>query len=366
MNRSAQQAPYSLGRGPIRGVRGGPRCLSPSLGGRVRGPAGAANGSSPEAAYREQAPSPARVTGHRQTLRSHEVRRSAFVRAVDKKLAPPRSMRLVHVSAPSRINCRGNQVIPKLQPHRNADDKLDVAETLKTLGDELSFTQSKLRKAERTATLAERLDGHQSQVGKLKNETTVPEEHLHKLIDTINNERCDLLGELTRIGCADGRADNWPTSFFLPPAPVKTSKPEPARPPRGPASVEDWIDVANDRASDARSMIKEKRILGSVYMAGYAIECSLKALLRRRGDPFPTSGRDGHNLHALWKASGFQLSKINDTNGAKTYFIEKWCTDLRYDLELSDASLTALELVRGAGELVGYIHNQTKHTRGHR
>jgi len=283
----------------------------------------------------------------------------------DKKLALPRSMRLVHVSAPSRTNCRGNQVIPKLQPHRNADDKLNVAETLKTLGEELLFTQGKLRKAERTATLAERLDGHQSQVGKLKNETTVPEEQLHQLIDTINNERCDLLGELTRIGCADGRAANWPTSFF-PPAPVKTSTPEPTRPQKGPASVEDWLDVAADRASDADSMVKGQRILGSVYMAGYAIECSLKAFLRRRGDRFPTSGRDGHNLHALWKASEFRLSDMNDTNGAKTYFIKEWSTDLRYALELSETSLTASDLVRGAGELVGYIHNRTKHTRGHR
>jgi len=31
-------------------------------------------------------------------------------------------------------------------------------------------------------------------------------------------------------------------------------------------------------------------------MAGYAIECSLKAYLQREGKPFPTSGSEGHNL----------------------------------------------------------------------
>jgi hypothetical protein len=43
----------SPGNGPFRGVRGGPRCLSPCLDGRVRGPAGAAKWSSPGAACKK-------------------------------------------------------------------------------------------------------------------------------------------------------------------------------------------------------------------------------------------------------------------------------------------------------------------------
>ena len=46
-------------------------------------------------------------------------------------------------------------------------------------------------------------------------------------------------------------------------------------------------------------------------MAGYAIECSLKALLQKQGIPFPQSGREGHNLKGLWQSCRLSLSKIS-------------------------------------------------------
>lgn len=61
-----------------------------------------------------------------------------------------------------------------------------------------------------------------------------------------------------------------------------------------PTTVEDWIEIANNRAADAEAIRKvEETSVGSVYMAGYAIECSLKALLRSQNTPFPKSGREG-------------------------------------------------------------------------
>ena len=47
-----------------------------------------------------------------------------------------------------------------------------------------------------------------------------------------------------------------------------------------PTTSNEWIAVANERAADAEA-IKTTRndSVGPVYLAGYAIECGLKALV---------------------------------------------------------------------------------------
>jgi hypothetical protein len=44
-----------------------------------------------------------------------------------------------------------------------------------------------------------------------------------------------------------------------------------------PNTSQEWIDVAKERAADVEAL--KQRQVGAVYMAGYAIECSLKAYL---------------------------------------------------------------------------------------
>ena len=124
-----------------------------------------------------------------------------------------------------------------------------------------------------------------------------------------------------------------------------------------PTNTEDWLSVAMERAADADAMkIQRSTSIGCVYMAGYAIECSLKALLQNSGIPFPKHGQEGHNLRRLWETSGFRLADINDSDGSKTFFIEKWDTSLRYELTC-DSSLSVTELVDGAKQLTGQIIN---------
>jgi hypothetical protein len=127
-----------------------------------------------------------------------------------------------------------------------------------------------------------------------------------------------------------------------------------------PTTASDWISVANERAADADTM-KTTRCtsIGCVYMAGYAIECSLKALLQSKGTAFPRHGQEGHNLRGLWETSGFRLSDLSDSTGAKAFFIENWDTSLRYELTC-DSSLTISELVDGAKHLTGWIQNQIR------
>ncbi|NER00283.1 MAG: HEPN domain-containing protein, partial [Cyanothece sp. SIO2G6] len=99
-----------------------------------------------------------------------------------------------------------------------------------------------------------------------------------------------------------------------------------------PSTAEEWLSVSRDRGADANGIVQNRPTsVGSVYMAGYAIECSLKALLQARNQPFPKHGEQGHNLRNLWQSSGFRLSDLSDSKGAKAFFINQWNTSLRYE-----------------------------------
>ena len=127
-----------------------------------------------------------------------------------------------------------------------------------------------------------------------------------------------------------------------------------------PTTVEDWIEIAKKRAADAEAIRGvEQTSVGSVYLAGYAIECSLKAFLKNKNAPFPKSGSEGHNLKGLWESCGFKLRDLDDPTGAKTFFIENWNTSLRYE-STCESSLTIPELVEGAKQLTGWIQNKIR------
>ena len=133
-----------------------------------------------------------------------------------------------------------------------------------------------------------------------------------------------------------------------------------------PHTAETWLAVAKERATDAQAINKHRPTsVGAVYLAGYAIECSLKALLQKRGTEFPKHGREGHNLRNLWAASKFRLSDLRDVKGSKAFFIDKWDTALRYDADF-ESSIEIKELLQGAKELTGYIQNCIRRQRRHR
>lgn len=127
-----------------------------------------------------------------------------------------------------------------------------------------------------------------------------------------------------------------------------------------PTCAEDWIAVARERAADADALLHERQYsAGSVYLAGYVIECSLKAVLQRRGIPFPKAGSAGHDLRALWKTAGFRLTDLADDSGAKTFFIERWNTDLRYTAD-PELPISSTELVNAARWLSGWLQNKAR------
>ena len=133
-----------------------------------------------------------------------------------------------------------------------------------------------------------------------------------------------------------------------------------------PTTAQGWAAVATERQSDARALSEQRaESVGAAYLAGYAIECALKAYLQRAGIPFPKAGREGHNLWGLWHRSRFRLRDLADHAGTKSFYINCWSTDLRY--ETSIPSIAAAEhLVAGAGQLTGWILSQAKRQRRRR
>lgn len=127
-----------------------------------------------------------------------------------------------------------------------------------------------------------------------------------------------------------------------------------------PDTAEKWLAVAQERIADAEAIYNNRTTsIGSIYMAGYAIECSLKALLQKRSISYPRSGREVHNLRSLWKESRFQFADLKDRNGTQTFFLHQWSTDLRYESSLPhNLGLEVKDLLQGAKKLRKWIKRQ--------
>jgi len=120
--------------------------------------------------------------------------------------------------------------------------------------------------------------------------------------------------------------------------------------------LDSFLEAARERGMDASTLKREKRLLAAIYMAGYAVECGLKALLQRMRKRFPRSGSEGHHLRGLWEAAGL---KLDDIRGYRRLFMDFWTTNLRYEHSLPDG--TDFEaLYRGSVELVGYIQKRIR------
>jgi len=120
--------------------------------------------------------------------------------------------------------------------------------------------------------------------------------------------------------------------------------------------VDNFLEVARERGVDASTLRHEKRLLAAIYMAGYAVECGLKALLQRMGKRFPRSGSEGHHLRGLWEAAGL---KLDDVRGYRRLFMDFWTTNLRYEHSLPDGTDFEARYDAG-GELVGYIQKRSR------
>jgi len=124
-----------------------------------------------------------------------------------------------------------------------------------------------------------------------------------------------------------------------------------------------FIRVAKQRLDDAKFLLGHRNT-ASIYLAGYAVECTLKALLLSVVSPAKTRtvldsfrGDRGHNFEWLKaqyiKRGGAAFPPVISKRFAR---VNSWKTDLRYDpgtSALSDAEgflLASEEILRWADE----------------
>ncbi len=128
----------------------------------------------------------------------------------------------------------------------------------------------------------------------------------------------------------------------------------------GPANKEEWLEVAEARSRDAKTL-KDSPLcaIAAVYMAGYAVESSLKAYCVQQNKSNTWRGASGHNLKSIWKESGLRLSDMNDHDGTRTFFLEEWSTDLRYCSKFDFIHSTG-DLIEASNKLKGFINQRIK------
>jgi len=106
----------------------------------------------------------------------------------------------------------------------------------------------------------------------------------------------------------------------------------------------DFQKLADDRIADARALFDGRRYDAAFYLAGYAIECALKACIAKlsRHHQFPVSPESArdiycHNFNKLLKAAGL-VQTIEDAKKADRKLglywngvVKDWSEESRYD-----------------------------------
>jgi hypothetical protein len=148
--------------------------------------------------------------------------------------------------------------------------------------------------------------------------------------------------------------------------------------------ISDYVEAAPKRLADARELLAwptvdadgpdaaHRHLRGAVYLAGYAVECALKAYIisrvpgaqrfheaiTRRATAGETSldfrGSQAHNLERLWRATDLEAGMDTDTVVKTAWGVirKHWSTDLRY----APTHLTGRNVARQAVEAAGIVH----------
>lgn len=114
-----------------------------------------------------------------------------------------------------------------------------------------------------------------------------------------------------------------------------------------PLKSRDFLKVAAQRLTTAEFLLKNKYTLAAMYIAGYTVECSLKALIldktpekdRTKWLKKPTSGAKMHSPEALagfLKDEGIALP----LDLVKRLRTSTWTTNLRYETGRTDTGET--------------------------
>lgn len=124
---------------------------------------------------------------------------------------------------------------------------------------------------------------------------------------------------------------------------------------------EDYVSAAIRHTSDAEFLLGRGRVDNAGYLAGYGVECSLKAVVRLGGGLLPKAlGHNLENLHgaalelATLLSPGIRRYRVED-GPRVSFLIHYWDPELRYERSGSMTVDQARSLVREARTRVRHI-----------
>lgn len=124
-------------------------------------------------------------------------------------------------------------------------------------------------------------------------------------------------------------------------------------------SRDEWQKLTDTRMDDAEALLKSGRYDGAYYLAGYAVECALKARLVRLLEGYfpPKQSLYIHDLEKLLDAA--ELASIfEDLANANRLFedqwdtVKEWSEMSRYNTQDQRAAEDMLAAVRGVVECI--------------
>ncbi len=135
-------------------------------------------------------------------------------------------------------------------------------------------------------------------------------------------------------------------------------------PKRPSPEVKRYYQAALTHHGDARCLLDARRANGCIYLAGYAIECTLKALLVSRVPVAAQKaltnsfrGREWHSFEHLKKELRKRQMTLPDAVNKQLARVNTWSVDIRYQprrLKLSDAR----DILAAASEVIRWVRKE--------
>ena len=110
----------------------------------------------------------------------------------------------------------------------------------------------------------------------------------------------------------------------------------------------DFQKLANLRIKEAKILLENRYYAGSYYLAGYAVECALKACIAKRTKRYDFPPPTGvirniytHELETLMKSANLWTSfsrdaATNPTLAAYWVAVKAWSAERRYELHITE------------------------------
>ncbi len=116
--------------------------------------------------------------------------------------------------------------------------------------------------------------------------------------------------------------------------------------------------LARTRLADARTLLQAGRPDGAYYLAGYAVECGLKACIARKTQrhEFPdkktVEASYTHNLKDLMKLANLELERLEEAKRNPLFrnhwdLVQQWSELSRYERHSSDVAKALVEAIGG-------------------